>query len=64
MAIENKKNGMNRCPHCGSTDTTLDVKTGDLRCNFCRSEFKGSKTNAYGGKHGRGNERALSLVSS
>ena len=49
MAIENKKNGMNRCPHCGSTDTTLDVKTGDLRCNFCRSEFKGSKTNAYGG---------------
>ncbi len=49
MAIDNKKNGLNRCPHCGSTDTTLDVKSGDLRCNFCRSHFKGNKVNSYGG---------------
>ena len=49
MAIDNKKNGMNRCPHCGSTDTALDVKTGNLKCNFCRSQFKGNKINAYGG---------------
>ena len=49
MAIDNKKNGMNRCPNCGSTETVLDPKTGYLKCKFCRSEFKGSKTNAYGG---------------
>ena len=49
MAIDNKKNGMNRCPKCGSTDTTLDVNTGNLKCNFCRAQFKGNKVNAYGG---------------
>ncbi|MBO4854843.1 TFIIB-type zinc ribbon-containing protein [Candidatus Saccharibacteria bacterium] len=49
MAIDNKKNGLNRCPHCGSTDTTLDVKTGNLKCNYCRSEFVDTKANAYGG---------------
>ena len=49
MAIDNKKNGMNRCPHCGSTDTTLDVSTGNLKCNYCRSQFQGAKVNAYGG---------------
>ena len=49
MAINNDKNGMNRCPHCGATDTTLDVKTGKLKCNFCRSLFEGVASNAYGG---------------
>ena len=49
MAIDNKKNGLNRCPHCGSTDTILDTKTGNLKCNFCRAQFKGNKTNTYGG---------------
>ena len=49
MAIDNKKNGLNRCPNCGSTDTTLDVKSGELKCNFCRAHFKGNKINAYGG---------------
>ncbi|MBR6168434.1 TFIIB-type zinc ribbon-containing protein [Candidatus Saccharibacteria bacterium] len=49
MAIDNNKNGMNRCPHCGSTDTTLDTSTGNLKCNFCRSQFKGNKINAHGG---------------
>lgn len=49
MAIQNDKNGLNRCPHCGATDTTLDVKSGKLRCNFCRSLFDGKSSNAYGG---------------
>ena len=49
MAIDNKKNGMNRCPKCGSTETTLNVKTGNLKCEFCRAEFKGNKVNAPGG---------------
>ena len=52
MAIDNKKNGMNRCPHCGSTDTALDAKTGNLKCNFCRSQFKGNRINEYGGVEG------------
>ena len=49
MAIQNDKNGLNRCPHCGATDTTLDVKSGKLRCNFCRALFEGKAANAYGG---------------
>ena len=24
---------------CGATDISLNVKTGKLRCNFCRHEF-------------------------
>ncbi|MBR5418856.1 hypothetical protein IK110_01225 [Candidatus Saccharibacteria bacterium] len=43
------KNGANRCPNCGATDVTLDVKTGKLKCNFCRSTFANKKANAYGG---------------
>ena len=46
---KSKKNGANRCPHCGATDVTLDVKKGKLRCNYCRSVFDKKKTNAYGG---------------
>ena len=49
MAIHNDKNGLNRCPNCGATDTTLDVKSGKLRCNFCRSLFEGVAANAFGG---------------
>ena len=37
------KNGQNACPTCGSTDITLNVKTGKLRCNFCRAEFEATK---------------------
>ena len=33
------KDGQNKCPKCGSTDISLNVKTGKLRCNFCRHEF-------------------------
>jgi len=49
MALNSEKNGINRCPNCGSSDVKLDVKTGKLKCNFCKSEFEGKKANARGG---------------
>ena len=48
--MKNKeKNGANRCPHCGATDVTLNIKTGKLKCKFCRSEFDDTSANARGG---------------
>lgn len=44
--VNNNQNGQDKCPKCGSTDITLDVKTGMLRCNFCRFEFSSLKNNA------------------
>ena len=35
--------GQNKCPKCGATDISLNTKTGKLRCNFCRHEFKPKK---------------------
>jgi len=32
--------GQNKCPKCGSTDISLNIKNGKLRCNFCRFEFE------------------------
>ena len=49
MALKSEKNGINRCPNCGSSDVKLDVKTGKLKCNFCKSAFEGKKANARGG---------------
>lgn len=37
------KDGQNKCPKCGSTDIAVNVKTGHLRCNFCRHEFEPEK---------------------
>lgn len=34
------KDGQNKCPKCGSTDISLNVNNGQLRCNFCRHEFE------------------------
>lgn len=34
-----KKDGQSKCPSCGSTDIALDIKSGKLRCNFCRYEY-------------------------
>lgn len=31
--------GQNKCPKCGATDISLNEKTGELRCNFCRYTF-------------------------
>ncbi|MCQ2570930.1 MAG: hypothetical protein MJ154_01635 [Candidatus Saccharibacteria bacterium] len=44
-----EKNGANRCPHCGATDVKLNLKTGKLKCSFCRSEFDDQGANARGG---------------
>lgn len=37
------KDGQNQCPKCGATDISLSVKSGLLRCNFCRHEFAPEK---------------------
>ena len=43
------KNGVHRCPHCGSSDVSLSAKDGELKCNFCRTVFKGKLANPAGG---------------
>lgn len=37
------KDGQTKCPKCGSTDISVNTKTGKLRCNFCRHEFEPEK---------------------
>ena len=37
------KDGQNKCPKCGSTDISLNVNNGHLRCNFCHHEFESEK---------------------
>ncbi len=37
------KDGQNKCPKCGATDISLNIKTGMLRCNFCRHQFEPEK---------------------
>ena len=49
MAIKNNKNGVNRCPKCGATDVALDMASGKLKCNFCRTLFDDQSANANGG---------------
>ena len=49
MVVKNNKNGVNRCPKCGATDVALNMKTGKLKCNFCRTEFDDKGVNEYGG---------------
>ena len=46
---EAQKNGLHRCPHCGSSDVALSAKEGELKCNYCRTVFKGKKVNPLGG---------------
>ena len=41
---ESVGNGQVKCPKCGATDISLNVKTGKLRCNYCRHEFEQIKT--------------------
>lgn len=40
---EGAKDGQNKCPKCGATEIQLNMKTGNLRCMFCRHEFKPEK---------------------
>lgn len=37
------KDGQDKCPKCGSTDISVNVNNGHLRCNFCRYEFEPEK---------------------
>lgn len=37
------KDGQNKCPKCGATDISLNIKSGRLRCNYCRHEFEAEK---------------------
>lgn len=39
---EELKDGLNRCPKCGSTDVRLKLGTDVLVCQFCRNEWHGS----------------------
>lgn len=36
---ESLKDGLNRCPRCGSSDVQLRGSTGNLVCLFCRNEW-------------------------
>lgn len=45
MVEAKAKNGLNRCPQCGASDTSLDLKSGKLRCNFCRTLFDATSAN-------------------
>ena len=33
--------GLNKCPRCGSTDISLDIKSSNLVCRFCRFSWNG-----------------------
>ena len=37
---QSNKNGLNKCPKCGSTDIIQNIATGNLKCVYCRFEFK------------------------
>ena len=45
MVKAKAKDGLNRCPKCGASDTSLDLKTGKLKCNFCRTLFDATTAN-------------------
>ena len=37
---QSQKDGITKCPTCGSSDIQLNMSTGLLHCNFCRHEFE------------------------
>jgi Primosomal protein N'' (replication factor Y) - superfamily II helicase len=34
------KDGLTKCPKCGATEVSLNKKTAQLRCHFCKHEWK------------------------
>ena len=40
---EGNKDGQNKCPKCGATNISVDVSTGKLMCNYCRTLFEPEK---------------------
>lgn len=49
---EKLKDGLHRCPHCGSSDVALDAEEGKLKCNYCKTLFETKSANEYGGVEG------------
>ncbi len=49
---EKLKDGLHRCPHCGSSDVALDAKEGKLKCAYCKTLFEAKSANEYGGVEG------------
>lgn len=41
--------GQNKCPSCGSTEISLNVNTGKLKCRYCRCEFEPEKISELDG---------------
>ena len=35
-----EEHGTNRCPQCGASDVTYNIKKGKLVCNYCYTEFE------------------------
>ena len=50
--VAKSKDGLHRCPHCGSSDVSLDTKEGKLKCNYCKTLFEAKSDNALGGVEG------------
>lgn len=44
-----RKNGLNRCPHCGASDVKFSAKTGKVSCLYCHCEFEARRVNEKGG---------------
>ena len=54
------KDGLSKCGRCGATEITLNVATGNLRCNFCRFEWQATNMNeAFGLDKGIGELRGV-----
>lgn len=49
---EKLKDGLHRCPHCGSSDVALDAKQGKLKCAYCKTVFEAKSANEAGGVRG------------
>ena len=46
------KDGLRRCPHCGSSDVSLDTKEGKLKSKNCKTIAEAESDNAMGGVEG------------
>jgi len=42
---DKKKDGQNKCPKCGSSDITYNIKKEKLVCNYCNTEFDKEEIN-------------------
>ena len=50
--VAKSKDGLHRCPHCGSSDVSLDASAGKLKCNYCKTIFEAKSDNEFGGVEG------------